>query len=115
MVIVVLSLFTVWSVASLLLFIVVSKHTPSDDDFWLDEPSAMAAGDQEVVDIALLLHELNEKEVKELDHEKRMQLRKQMKDECGHLVQTIMAINMLDPQEAQASDNIVHMEDFLNR
>ena len=115
MVVVILLLLLVLFFSFYGLFFMSTAHKVSDDDLWLDEPSAMAAGDQEVVDIALLLHELNEKEVKELDHEKRMQLRKQMKDECGHLVQTIMAINMLDPQEAQASDNIVHMEDFLNR
>lgn len=97
------------------LFVLVTAHKLSEDDFWLDEPSGFTAGDQAVVDIALSLYELDQQEGRELDHEKSMLLRKEMKKECGHLVKTIMSINLLDPEQAQADSNVIDMSHFIKR
>jgi hypothetical protein len=85
----------------------------SDDGFWLDEPSNMTAGDQTVVDIALCLYDLEQEASQELDNRKREHLCKQMKEECDHLVQAIMSINMLDPLEAETCNTVVSMKDFI--
>lgn len=112
MVVIIFSLLGIWSVAALKLFTMATAYRLSNDDFWLDEPSALVAGDQAVVDSALLLHALEQNETQTVDHEKKMQLRQQIKQECGHLVTTIMSINALDPLEPAPCNKVVNIADY---
>ena len=90
----------------------------ADDDFWSDEcneAAAMTASDQDVVDKTLYIFELGQQEVVEQDPEKRMTLRKLIREQNELLIKTIMTINLLDPQEAEESNKVVSMQDFLDR
>ncbi len=84
------------------------------DDLWLDNPSPLTAADQEVVDIALSLHDLDVNEAKELDYETRSGMRREMNAQCKRLVKTIMVVNLLEPIEPESDDNIISFESFLN-
>jgi hypothetical protein len=90
----------------------------ADDDFWSDECNEAAAGtasDQDVVDKTLYIHDLTRQEVVEQDSEKRMSLRKLIREQNELLIKTIMTINLLDPQEADESNKVVSMEDYFDR
>jgi hypothetical protein len=89
----------------------------TDDDFWIDECDEAAAGtasDQDVVDRTLYIFELGQQEVIEQDPETRSNLRRLIREQNELLIKTIMTINLLDPQEAEESDKVVSMADYLN-
>lgn len=118
MVVVVLSLYIVLLLVVVNLFIKVTAHKISDDDFWVNECNEAAAGtasDQDVVDKTIYIYELGQQEVVEQDPEKRSNLRKLIREQNELLIKTIMTINLLDPQEAADCDKVINMEDYLNR